>query len=124
MSLSTVLFLFLAHLGVGIVFTLVFVAREAGVKFFRFNAGLAATTGDAIVLLNNDTVVPPGAIQRLVRHLDDPAVGLVGCLTRIPCCGRRWRSIRRTPWRACNVRAFCRCSAATPTRSRRYRRIA
>ena len=42
MSLSTVLFLFLAHLGVGIVCTLLFVAREAGVKFFRFNVGLAA----------------------------------------------------------------------------------
>ena len=42
MSLSAVLFLFLAHLGVGIAFTLVFVSREAGVKFFRFNAGLAA----------------------------------------------------------------------------------
>src|SRR5215468_5971591 len=42
MSLSTVLFLFLAHLGVGIAFTLVFVSRDAGVKFFRFNAGLAA----------------------------------------------------------------------------------
>jgi hypothetical protein len=42
MSLSTVLFFFLAHLGVGIAFTLAFVARDAGVKFFRFNAGLAA----------------------------------------------------------------------------------
>ena len=42
MSLSTVLFLFLVHLGVGIIFTLVFVSREAGVKFFRFNAGLTA----------------------------------------------------------------------------------
>jgi protein NrfD len=42
MSLSTVLFLFLAHLAVGIAFTLVFVSRDAGVKFFRFNAGLAA----------------------------------------------------------------------------------
>jgi protein NrfD len=42
MSLSSVLFLFLAHLGVGIAFTLVFVSREAGVKFFRFNAGLSA----------------------------------------------------------------------------------
>jgi len=41
MSLSTILFLFLAHLGVGIAFTLVFVSRDAGVKFFRFNAGLA-----------------------------------------------------------------------------------
>jgi protein NrfD len=37
-----VLFLFLAHLGLGIIFTLVLVSREAGVKFFRFNAGLAA----------------------------------------------------------------------------------
>ena len=41
MSLSTVLFLFLAHLGVGIAFTLALVSRDAGVKFFRFNAGLA-----------------------------------------------------------------------------------
>ena len=37
-----VLFLFLAHLAVGIVLSLTFVGREAGVKFFRFNAGLAA----------------------------------------------------------------------------------
>jgi protein NrfD len=36
-----ILFLFLVHLSVGIVFSLVFVSREAGVKFFRFNAGLA-----------------------------------------------------------------------------------
>jgi protein NrfD len=37
-----VLFLFLTHLAIGIIFTLALVAREAGVKFFRFNAGLAA----------------------------------------------------------------------------------
>jgi len=37
-----ILFLFLSHLAVGIVFTLALVSREAGVKFFRFNAGLAA----------------------------------------------------------------------------------
>jgi len=37
-----VLFLFLSHLAIGIAFTLVFVSREAGVKFFRFNAGTAA----------------------------------------------------------------------------------
>lgn len=36
-----VLFLFLTHLAIGIVVSLVFVKREAGVKFFRFNAGLA-----------------------------------------------------------------------------------
>lgn len=37
-----VLFLFLAHLGIGITFTLALVSRDAGVKFFRFNAGMAA----------------------------------------------------------------------------------
>jgi len=40
--LSSVLYLFLAHLGIGIAFTLLLVSKEAGVKFFRFNAGLAA----------------------------------------------------------------------------------
>ena len=42
MTLSFVLFLSLAHLGIGIIFTLVLVSRMAGVKFFRFNAGFAA----------------------------------------------------------------------------------
>ena len=42
MSLSAVLFFFLVHLGIGIAFTLAVVKRTAGVKFFRFNAGLAA----------------------------------------------------------------------------------
>jgi len=37
-----VLFLFLTHFAIGIFFTLALVSREAGVKFFRFNAGLAA----------------------------------------------------------------------------------
>ena len=40
--MSSVLFLFLAHLGVGIALTLLLVGEGAGVKFFRFNAGLAA----------------------------------------------------------------------------------
>jgi hypothetical protein len=37
-----VLFLFLSHLAIGIAFTLVFVSHEAGLKFFRFNAGTVA----------------------------------------------------------------------------------
>ena len=40
--MSAVLYLFLGHLGIGIAFTLVLVSKEAGLKFFRFNAGLAA----------------------------------------------------------------------------------
>ena len=39
--MASVLFLFLAHLGVGIAGTLLLVGASAGVKFFRFNAGLA-----------------------------------------------------------------------------------
>ena len=42
MSLSAILFLFLVHLGVGVILVLAWVGREAGVKFFRFNAGTAA----------------------------------------------------------------------------------
>jgi GT2 family glycosyltransferase len=45
------------------------------------NQGLAQATGDRFVLLNNDTVVPPGWLVRLVRHLDDPRVGAVGPVT-------------------------------------------
>jgi protein NrfD len=42
LSLSAILFLFLVHLGIGITLVLVWVGREAGVKFFRFSAGTAA----------------------------------------------------------------------------------
>ena len=40
--MSSILFLFLAHLGIGVAGTLLLVGRAAGIKFFRFNAGLAA----------------------------------------------------------------------------------
>ena len=40
--MASVLFLFLAHLAVGIAASLLLVGQAAGVKFFRFNAGLAA----------------------------------------------------------------------------------
>ena len=39
--MSSVLFLFLAHLGIGVAGTLLLVRQTAGMKFFRFNAGLA-----------------------------------------------------------------------------------
>jgi protein NrfD len=42
MSLSSILFLFLTHLGVGVALVLAWVGKDAGVKFFRFNAGTAA----------------------------------------------------------------------------------
>ena len=45
------------------------------------NVGLAAARGDALVLLNNDTIVPPGWLPRLLAHLGDPAVGAAGPMT-------------------------------------------
>lgn len=45
------------------------------------NQGLAEATGDVLVVLNNDTVVPPGSLARLVAHLERPAIGLVGPVT-------------------------------------------
>ena len=57
-----VLYLFLAHLGIGIAFTLLLVSREAGVKFFRFNAGLAAALLAAALAFRPDPTVVGGAV--------------------------------------------------------------
>ena len=45
------------------------------------NQGISRATGEYLVLLNNDTIVPPGWLSRLLWHLRDPAVGLVGPVT-------------------------------------------
>ncbi|MGH9021967.1 MAG: glycosyltransferase family 2 protein [Acidimicrobiia bacterium] len=45
------------------------------------NRGLALARGDVIVILNNDTIVPPGWLGRLAAHLEDPTVGMVGPVT-------------------------------------------
>lgn len=43
------------------------------------NVGIRATTGDFVLLLNNDTLVPAGAIDRLLDRLRaDPAAGVAG----------------------------------------------
>lgn len=51
-----IVFLFLSHLGVGIALTLALVSSEAGLKFFRFNGGLAAILiGAALALRAPDS---------------------------------------------------------------------
>ena len=49
------------------------------------NQGLAAATGDIMVLVNNDTIVPRGWLTRLGRHLEDPHLGIVGPATNRTC---------------------------------------
>ena len=45
------------------------------------NQGIRAATGDALVLLNNDTVPARGWLMRMLRHLGDPKIGLVVAVT-------------------------------------------
>jgi GT2 family glycosyltransferase len=45
------------------------------------NQALEAARGKALVLLNNDTIVPPGWLTRLLAHADPEDVGLVGAVT-------------------------------------------
>lgn len=45
------------------------------------NQGLGLARGEHLVLLNNDTMVPPGWLVGLLRHLRNPGVGLVGPVT-------------------------------------------
>ncbi len=59
--MSSVLFLFLAHLGVGIAGTLLLVDSTAGVKFFRFNAGLAAVLLLVALAFRPETAAPAPA---------------------------------------------------------------
>jgi GT2 family glycosyltransferase len=56
------------------------IALDANVGFARANnVGLRATSSVNVLLLNSDTIVPAGAIDRLVAELDrDPDVAIVG----------------------------------------------
>jgi len=56
------------------------IQQATNVGFARANnAGIRASTGTALLLLNSDTIVPPGAIDRLVATLDrEPDVAIVG----------------------------------------------
>ena len=47
------------------------------------NLGARQATGDALVFLNPDTVVAPGALEELVRPLEDPAIGIVTARLRL-----------------------------------------
>ncbi len=45
------------------------------------NLGLSMAAGEVLVLLNNDTIVAPGWLVGLCRHLEDPGAGAVGPVT-------------------------------------------
>jgi GT2 family glycosyltransferase len=45
------------------------------------NRGAEIARGDVLILLNNDTIVPSGSLERLTMHLSDSRIGLVGAVT-------------------------------------------
>jgi GT2 family glycosyltransferase len=47
------------------------------------NEGARHATGDALIFLNPDTVVAPGALAELVRPLEDPTIGIVSARLRL-----------------------------------------
>jgi N-acetylglucosaminyl-diphospho-decaprenol L-rhamnosyltransferase len=87
------------------------------------NAGIRASTGTALLLLNSDTIVPPGAIDRLIAALDaEPDVAIVGPRL-IDGSGRAELSFGRmigplNEWR--QKRAARRANVESLTRQRRY----
>jgi GT2 family glycosyltransferase len=58
------------------------ILNETNLGFAKANnQGIRQSSGDYIALLNNDTVAPRGWLSRLLKHLDDPKVGMVGPVT-------------------------------------------
>jgi GT2 family glycosyltransferase len=45
------------------------------------NQGLSAAKGECLVILNNDTIVTPGWLPRLLAHLEDASIGMAGPVT-------------------------------------------
>ena len=88
-SMSAVVYLFLAHLGVGIAFTLLLVSKEAGVKFFRFNAGIAALliTGALAFRPDGSPAITPASVLAL-------EVAVVALAIYWVIAGRAWGRFR------------------------------
>lgn len=58
------------------------ILNETNLGFAKANnQGIRQSSGDYIVLLNNDAIAPRGWLSRLLKHLDDPKVGMVGPVT-------------------------------------------
>ena len=92
MSLSSILFLFLTHLGVGVSLVLAWVGKDAGVKFFRFNAGTAALLIGIGFALRPDTPSNHAAIHLAsIGSLMTAEAALVVYWATI---GRTWAGIR------------------------------
>ena len=91
--MASVLFLFLAHLGIGIAASLLLVAREAGVQFFRFNAGLASVL--LLIALAFRPEAPAGAPLAVLGGVPLASIGLAALMVATGALLIYWASIGR-----------------------------
>ena len=91
--MASVLFLFLAHLGLGIAASLLLVAREAGVQFFRFNAGLASIL--LLIALAFRPEAPVGAPLAALGGVHLESIGLAALMVATGALLIYWASIGR-----------------------------
>ena len=82
-----------------------FIGNTSNIGFARANnIGIKGARGEYILLLNSDTELRPGTLQRLLSYMDSyPRVGVVTCRVELPggeidpACHRGFP----TPWAAC-----------------------
>lgn len=73
------------------------------------NIGVKESTGDYVMLLNNDTEVSSGWLDRLVAvALSQPDAGVIGCRIAYPEGLAQESGMRLTPWAIGEVGALCR----------------
>jgi hypothetical protein len=88
MALTPVLFLFLCHLGIGIVFTMLLVSSAAGVRFFRF------TSAVAFVFVALGLAAHPGAVAFTADSRGVASLSLLASLFALSLV-----VARENPWR-------------------------
>ena len=88
MPLTPVLFLFLCHMGIGIVFTMLLISSAAGVRFFRFTSALA------FILMVLGIACHPSAIRFSKDAQGVASAGLLVALAALSLV-----VARRNPWR-------------------------
>ena len=90
---------------------LIAMGRNAGFAAAN-NAGIRATASDLVLLLNSDTIVPPGSLDRLIARLDTDAAAVAAGPRLIGADGALELSFGRmmSPWnearQKCRVRAL------------------
>lgn len=94
---------------------LIEMGRNAGFAAAN-NAGIRATSGDLVLLLNSDTLVPPGSLDRLIARLDDDTGAVAAGPRLVGADGALELSFGRmmSPWNEARQKFLVRALAGGP----------